>query len=94
MITKKDVTYIASLARIHLNENELERLTHNLEDILRYIEKLQKLDVSEVEPTSHVLPLKNVFREDRIKPSLEQEEALRMSVSQRHGSFKVPQIIE
>ena len=94
MITKNDVIYIASLARIHLKEDEVEKLTHNLEDILHYIGKLEKLDVSNIEPTSHVLPLKNVYRSDTIKPSLSQPESLSISVSQHNGSFKVPQVIE
>jgi aspartyl-tRNA(Asn)/glutamyl-tRNA(Gln) amidotransferase subunit C len=94
MITKDDVKYIASLARIHLQEHELEQLTHNLEDILHYVAKLQKLDVTNVEPTTHVLALKNVYREDVVKPSLTQKEALSISVAQHNGSFKVPQVIE
>lgn len=94
MITRNDVQNIAGLARIYLEDQELDRLTKDLEDILGYIGKLEKLDVKEIEPTSHVLPLKNVFREDIVKPSLKQEEALKIAVSKHNGSFKVPQIIE
>ena len=94
MITPKDVKYIASLSRIHLRDEEIEELTKNLENILHYIAKLEKLDVSKVEPTSHVLPLKNVFREDKVKPSLTQEEALKIAVDKHHGAFKVPKVIE
>ena len=64
MISEKDVKYIAHLARINLKDEEIKPLTKNLEDILTYIGKLEKLDTSKVEPTSHVLPLKNVYRED------------------------------
>jgi aspartyl/glutamyl-tRNA(Asn/Gln) amidotransferase C subunit len=77
MITKKDVEYIAGLARIHLQDQEIEKLTGNLEDILGYIEKLEKLDVSQVEPTSHALPVQNVFRDDVVRPSLSQSDALK-----------------
>ncbi len=94
MISQKDVRYIASLARIHLDESEISRLTKDLEGILDYVAKLEKLDVSQVKPTSHVLPLKNVYREDKIKPSLPQKAALGFSVSQHNGSFKVPKVIE
>jgi aspartyl-tRNA(Asn)/glutamyl-tRNA(Gln) amidotransferase subunit C len=94
MITKKDVQYIAGLARIHLTEAETEHFTKDLEAILGYIGKLLKLDVSKMEPTSHALPLKNVYRKDEIKPSLSQEEALRIAVAKQNGSFKVPQVIE
>ena len=88
------VKYIAALARLHLEEEEVQQLTSSLEDILRYIGKLEKLDVSQVEPTSHVLALKNVFRKDEITPSLTQKDSLSISIAQDNGSFKVPQVIE
>ncbi len=94
MITPKDVEYIAALARIHLQDKEVEKLTANLEDILGYVEKLKTLDVSGVEPTSHALALSNVFREDIVKPSLNQADALKIAPEQENGAFKVPQVIE
>ena len=93
-ISKKDVYDIASLSRIHLEEHEIDALTKNLEDILHYIQKLEKADIRQVEPTSHVLALKNVFREDVINPSLGQSIALKIAVEQLNGSFKVPKVIE
>lgn len=94
MPSKEEVKYIGHLARIHLNDGEIELLAKNLEDILHYVEKLQKLNVKDVQPTSHVLPLKNVFREDAVKTSLKQEEVMKFSVAHHNGSFKVPQVIE
>lgn len=94
MITQKDVKYIADLSRIYLADEEAEKLTKNLEGILHYIDKLSKLDVSNVQPTSHVLPIKNVFREDTVIPSLTQEKALSVAVEKHNGSFKVPKVIE
>ena len=94
MISKDDVQYVASLSRVHLTHEEIEKFTKNLEDILHYVAKLEKLNVSSVEPTSHVLPLKNVYREDVIKPSLSQKDALRITRDQHNGSFKVPKVIE
>lgn len=94
MITKKDVKYIADLSRIYLPDEEAEKLTKNLEGILHYIDKLSKLDVSNVQPTSHVLPIKNVFREDTVIPSLPQDKALSVAVEKHNGSFKVPKVIE
>ncbi|MBF0531769.1 MAG: Asp-tRNA(Asn)/Glu-tRNA(Gln) amidotransferase subunit GatC [Candidatus Omnitrophica bacterium] len=94
MITDQDVRYVAALSRIHLREEEVDRLRKNLEDILRYIEKLNQLDVSAVEPTNHVLPLKNVLRPDDARPSLTQEEALSIAVEKSQGAFKVPKVIE
>lgn len=93
VITKKDVQYVASLSRIHLRQEEVEHLTKDLDAILQYVHKLEKLDIGGVEPTSHVLPLQNVFRDDRVRPSLEQHEALRMTSQTQDGSFKVPKVI-
>lgn len=94
MISADNVKHIADLARIHLKEDEIKEITKNLEDILGYVNKLQKLDVAKVEPTSHVLPLKNVYREDIVKPSLSQKEVLKIAVEHAHGAFSVPKVIE
>ncbi|MFA5088350.1 MAG: Asp-tRNA(Asn)/Glu-tRNA(Gln) amidotransferase subunit GatC [Candidatus Omnitrophota bacterium] len=94
MITKEDVKYIASLSRMHLSEEEIALLTKNLEDILLYVALLKKADISRVQPTSHVFPLKNVFREDEPKPSLSQKDALQISTAKRDGFFEVPKVIE
>ena len=69
MISEKDVKYVAELARIHLKDGEVDYLTKDLEKILHYINKLDTLDVTDVQPTSHVLPLKNVHRKDKIRPA-------------------------
>ena len=93
-VTVKDVEYIASLSRIHLEKDELAHLTQDLSAILDYVQKLEKLKVKDVSPTSHVLPLHNVYREDEIKPSLPQDKALSIAVEKSHGSFVVPKVIE
>ena len=94
MISKDDVKYIASLSRIHLRDEEVEHLTKDLSGILDYITKLESLDTSNTEPTSHVLPLKNVYREDKVKPSLTQEQSTSFAVQKHEGFFKVPKVIE
>lgn len=94
MVSKDDVRYIAHLSRIHLEDEELKSLTKDLEEILGYVAKLNKLDVKDIQPTSHVLSLKNVFREDVVRPSLAQKVALQISDHQNKGFFKVPQVIE
>ena len=94
MINKDDVRYIAGLARIHVPEDELEGFTKNLEDIISYVDQLNELNVDKVEPTSHVLNLKNVYRMDEVTPSLPQADALKFAVESHQGSFKVPRVIE
>jgi aspartyl-tRNA(Asn)/glutamyl-tRNA(Gln) amidotransferase subunit C len=94
MINEKDVEYVAALSRIHLQPEEIHKLTKNLEDIVSYIDQLKQVDVTDIEPTSHALPLTNAFREDQVKKCFTQEEALRFSVEQLNGSYKVPKVIE
>ena len=93
-ITKDELQDIASLARIHLEGQELERLTQDLESILHYVDKLQKLDVSQTPSTSHVFSLKNVYREDKVKPSIFPQEALKIAPDAHRQCFRVPQVIE
>lgn len=94
MINEKDVQYIASLARIHLDEAESKALTTDLEKILGYVSKLESLDLKDAAPTSHAIAIKNVFRDDEVRPSLDQKTALANAPEQLQGSFKVPQVIE
>ena len=93
-ISKEDVKYIAALARIHVPQEKLEGFTKSLGDIVQYIEQLQKLDVDNVKPTSHAVPVGNVLRPDIIKPSLTNQEALSIAVEVKDSSFKVPLVIE
>lgn len=95
MSIKDDVVrYVARLARIKLSEKEVKLFAQQLDQILAYVDKLKKLDVKDIPPTSHVMVLTNVFRKDEIKPSLSKEEVLK-NVPQKKGDFfKVPRIIE
>ena len=92
-VTIKDVEHIAELARLEFDEKEKEKLTHELNDILKYIEKLNELDTSNVEPLSHVIELSNVFRDDIVKPSIPPEEALKNAPAKKDTLFKVPKVI-
>lgn len=93
-ITMQEVEHVARLARLELNEKEKEKMRAQLDSILSYIDKLNELDTSGVEPTSHVLPLTNVFREDEVRPSLSQEEALANAPDRHDLLFRVPKILE
>jgi aspartyl-tRNA(Asn)/glutamyl-tRNA(Gln) amidotransferase subunit C len=93
-ITKKDVTYIAALARLGLTEDEIEHFGGQLESILGYIDKLKSLDVSEVPPTAHVLDIKNVYRPDAVMPSLPADKILKCAPATEGQFFKVPKVIE
>ena len=89
-----DVKYVAHLARIALTPDEQEKFGAQLSNILGYIEKLNQLDVSQIEPTAHAVPLVNVFRPDEVRPSLPNAEALRNAPASANGLFMVPKIVE
>lgn len=92
-VTLKDVEHIAKLARLDFTEGEKETFTHQLNAILAYVEQLNKLDTSNVEPLSHVIELGDVFREDIVRPGLSQEEALKNAPAKDEKFFKVPKVI-
>ena len=94
MISRADVEHVARLARLHLTDEEIERMRVQLDAILAYIDKLTALDVEGVEPTSHAVPLVNVMRPDALAPSLSQEEALANAPDRAGEFFRVPRIIE
>ncbi|HHY86425.1 MAG TPA: Asp-tRNA(Asn)/Glu-tRNA(Gln) amidotransferase subunit GatC [Verrucomicrobia bacterium] len=89
-----NVKYVAHLARIALTDEEEQKLSAQLADILGYVEKLKEVDVSGVEPTAHPFPLVNVSRPDEVRPSLPHEEAMRNAPVQANGLFVVPKIVE
>lgn len=93
-ITKQDVEYVAKLARLKLSEKEKEKFAKQLDQILKYVDKLNELDTKKVKPTSHVLSLKNVFREDKVGKSLKVEKVLENAPEKAKGFFKVPKVIE
>lgn len=94
IITEKDVEHVARLARIHLNEDEIPEFTTNLASILEYVAQLKSLDTDNIKPTTHPLPITNVYRTDEATHSLSQKEALSIAVEQKDDFFKVPKVIE
>lgn len=93
-ISKQEVEHVAALARLELSEQEKDLMSKQLSDILSYVEKLGELDTSQVEPTSHVLEISNVMRDDVPEESLPQEQALANAPEKAAGHYKVPKIIE
>jgi len=89
-----NIQYVAQLARISLTLEEQAQMGAQLGGILGYVEKLNEVDVSQVEPTAHAFPLVNVFRADEVGVSLSNEEALRNAPSRSQGLFVVPKIVE
>ncbi len=88
-----DVQTVAFLARLKLSLEEEDRLGRQFEQILAHIDKLNTLDTSNVEPTSHAIPLQNVFREDKAETRFPDEDYLSLSPAQYKDHYEVPQII-
>lgn len=93
-ITIQDVEHVAKLARLDLQDDEKEKFAEQLDAILQYIQKLDELNTDDVEPTSHVLPLVNVMREDEPRPSLPIDKVLLNAPDHEDGHFKVPAVLE
>jgi aspartyl-tRNA(Asn)/glutamyl-tRNA(Gln) amidotransferase subunit C len=91
---KMDIEKVARLARLELSEEEKRTFGNQLEQILTYVEQLNRLDTTGVEPTSHAIPVHNAFREDETRPSFPREEVLGIAPEEEDGHFKVPRIIE
>jgi aspartyl-tRNA(Asn)/glutamyl-tRNA(Gln) amidotransferase subunit C len=90
MIDRDQVLHVARLARLRLTDEALERMPGELSKILEHVEKMDELDLDGVEPTSHVVELQNVLREDEPRPCLPQEKALAGAPDVADGGFRVP----
>ena len=93
-LSKEDIGQIAHLARLELTDEETDKLTGHMNRIMEYFAELQKLDTEDVEPTSHVIPIENVLREDAARPSLPTAEIVANAPEERDGCFVVPRIVE
>jgi aspartyl-tRNA(Asn)/glutamyl-tRNA(Gln) amidotransferase subunit C len=92
-VTLQDVEHVAHLARLEFSDEEKARLTTQLNSILHYMEQLNALDTTNVEPLSHVIELKNVFREDVRTEGVTRDEALKNAPAASEEFFKVPKVI-
>ncbi len=93
MISIKEVEHVALLGRLELSEEEKKLYSRQLSDILEHARKLQDLDTEDVPPTAHVLPLHNVFREDRPGEHMATDKVLANAPERRDDYFKVPRIL-
>ena len=89
-----DVAYVARLARINLTEEEAKVFQKQLDDVLKYVEKLRQLDVTGIDTAAHALPITNVFRDDAPRDWFTAEQALTNAPRQANGLFVVPKVVE
>ena len=92
-ITREEVEHVAHLARLNLNQHELETMTEQLDTLLSYVEKLDELDTKNIKPTTHAFSISNAFRDDIVQDSLSRKEALANSPEQNGEYFIVPRIL-
>lgn len=90
MIEREQVLHVARLSRLKLDDDEASRLESELSSILDHVDLLAEIDIEGVEPTSHVVPLENVLRDDEPRPSLDREVALGQAPDPVDGAFRVP----
>jgi aspartyl-tRNA(Asn)/glutamyl-tRNA(Gln) amidotransferase subunit C len=93
-ITEETVQYVAALAKLTVSEEEKQKVAKDLENILDYIASMDELDTDGIEPMSHVLPVKNVFREDVVVNQDDRERLLKNAPKKKDGSFVVPKTVE
>ena len=89
-----DIEHLSLLARLNLSDDEKQLFSRQVDSIIDYINTLNELDTSDVEPTAHILPMKNVFREDTLKVSLPREKAMQNAPEKNDDFYRVPKIIE
>lgn len=93
-ISREEVAYVAHLARLSFSEEETGKFTSQLNDILLYMDKLNSVDTTGVEPMTHAIAQKNAFRDDRVDASLPSEASLANAPESRGNCFQVPKVIE
>lgn len=93
LLTTTEVAYVAKLARLELTDDEMERYAVQLSSVLEHVETIRRLDISDVPPMSHALPIADVLRSDEVQPSLTQAEALAGAPAAEAGRFRVPRIL-
>lgn len=93
-ISEEEVKHIANLAKLNLSEEEVQKYSKDLGEIATFVEKLNEVDVTGVEPTAHILDIKNVFRKDENISTFEREEILKNAPSKEAGCISVPRVVE
>jgi len=93
-ITRDEVEHVARLARLAITADEAERLTHELAGILEHADDVAALDLADIPPTAHPLPLVNVLRRDEVRATLPREEVLAAAPQAEDGRFRVPRILD
>ena len=93
-LTREQVAKVATLSRLKLTDAELDTFTHQMQDILKYVDMLEEVDTENIEPMAHAVEQQNVFREDKLRESLPRENALQNAPNTDGSYFLVPPILK
>lgn len=93
-VSRDDIIYIAKLSRLEFTDEELEKYTKDLDNIVNFANTLSEIDVTGVKPTNHILDIKNVFRKDEVKPSYDRDLILKNAPTKAGGCVSVPKVVE
>lgn len=93
-ISNEEVTYVSKLARLRFNEEETNKMAEELGSVLDYVATLNEVDTKDIQPTEHILPVSNVFRDDVVGTPLSNDIALSNAPDQENGCFKVPRVLD
>lgn len=93
-ISEAEINKIALLSRLEVPADKMDTLAKELNDILTYVAELNSLELDDVEPMAHAVPLQNVFREDVVRPSLDHDLALSNAPEEEDGYFRVPRVVQ
>ncbi len=93
-ITDETINYVSALAKLSLSKEEKEKAKTDLESILNYMDRMNELDTTDIEPMSHAFPLTNVFREDEVANGPDRENLLSNAPVSKDGCFVVPKTVE
>lgn len=93
-ISKQEIEHVAKLARLNLSEQEIDKYAFEMSNLIDFVNKLNELDTTGVEPTANAIKMQNVFREDKIGQSLDREKILENAPSKEAGCFRVPRVVE
>lgn len=93
-ITKKEVEYVANLARLNVTEQEADELCANMADIISFADTLGEIDTQGIEPTNHAIRVENVLREDVVEKSYDREEMIKNAPMKQAGCYAVPRVVE
>ncbi|MBB6450304.1 aspartyl-tRNA(Asn)/glutamyl-tRNA(Gln) amidotransferase subunit C [Geomicrobium halophilum] len=93
-VTKEPVDHIADLASLRFSEQEKETLAEHMGDFLTYAELINELNIEDVEPTVHVMNVRNVLRDDEVRPSMKREDVLKNAPASKDGQLKIPSVLD